>query len=231
MNSEQHGRGILLNNQYLLGNTTAFDQQRRQVLIPLLLNGGSSNVVEKDAKKQVCCLGLATGMSAGAALDYDDNCHVTAVELSPMVVRAARDYFERENRRIINSPRAKIVVEDARTYVASVRDRFDVIAGDLYRPYGSGEGRLYSLEHFGNVRAALREGGIYCQWIPAYQVTEEHFEIIAATFMQAFEDAALLRVDSTSGYPQLGVDGNEGCRNLLGESCTGVRSTQSTRYR
>lgn len=209
VNSEKHGRGILLNNQYLLGSTTAFDEQRRQVLIPLLLHGKASDYAEKKTGKSVCCLGLATGMSAGAALDYDDHCQVTAIELSPMVVTAAREHFAEENRHFVTSPRATVVVEDARTYIASVRNQYDVIAGDLYRPYGSGEGRLYSLEHFRNVHAALRPGGIYCQWVPAYQVTEEHFEIIAATFQQAFTDAALLRVDSTSGNQQLGLMGTK----------------------
>ena len=206
--SAQHGRGILMNNQYMLGSTTAFDEQRRQVLIPLLLHSQPSEL-EEETGKNVCCLGLATGMSAGAALDFDDQCHVTAIELSPMVVAAAGQSFAEENRGVVTSPRATIVVEDARTYMAAVENEFDVIAGDLYRPYGSGEGRLYSLEHFRHVYRALRPGGIYCQWIPAYQVTEAHFEIIAATFRRVFEDAALIRIDSSSGQPQLGLMGTK----------------------
>lgn len=205
--SDRFGRGILMNNQYLLGSTAALEEQRQQVLIPLLLHGDPDEQV--DAVKQVCCLGLATGMSAGAALDFDERCHVTAVELSPMVVTAARDHFDQENRGVVTSPRATVIVEDARTYIASVRDTYDVIAGDLYRPYGAGEGRLYSLEHFRNVYRALRPGGIFCQWIPAYQVTEEHFEIMAATFQQVFPDAALLLVGSESGLQQLGLMGTK----------------------
>ena len=203
-----------MNNQYLLGSTAAYDEQRQQVLIPLLLHGGrgvggpvDGQADREDAVKQICCLGLATGMSAGAGLDFDERCHVTAVELSPMVVAAAREHFDQENRDIVGSSRATVIVEDARTYIASVRNKYDIIAGDLYRPYGSGEGRLYSVEHFRNVRRALRPGGIFCQWIPAYQVTEEHFDIIAATFQKVFQDAALLRVDFKSGFPQLGLMG------------------------
>ena len=209
--TKQHGRSILMNNQYVLGSTAAFDEQRRQVLVPMLLHGRHTEAGknEREEVKRVCCLGLATGTSAGAALDFDDRCHVTAVELSPMVVDAARQYFEQENRGVVASPRATVIVEDARTYIASVQDAFDVIAGDLYRPYGAGEGRLYALEHFQNVHRALRPGGIYCQWIPAYQVTEEHFNIIAATFLQVFDDAALLRLDSGSGHPQIGLMGTK----------------------
>ena len=206
--SEGRDRGILMNNQYVLGSTNALHEQRRQVFIPLLLHQAVANH-NSQRKTQVCCLGLATGMSAGAALDFDDECQVTAIELSSMVVDAARNHFAEENRGVVTDPRATIVVEDARTYISSVNNAYDVIAGDLYRPYGAGEGRLFSLEHFQNVRRALREGGIYCQWIPAYQVTETQFAMIAATFMKAFPDAALLCVDSESGYPQLGLMGTK----------------------
>ena len=126
-----------------------------------------------------------------------------------MVVAAAEEYFDEENRGIVGSERASVVVEDARTYIASARNRFDIIAGDLYRPYGAGEGRLYSLEHFRNVRLALRTGGVYCQWIPAYQLTEEHFRMIAATFLQAFPDAVLLCADAETNHAMLGLLGTK----------------------
>ena len=138
--TKQHGRGILMNNQYLLGSTIALEDQRRQVLLPLLLHNGAARPDGNQDSKNICCLGLATGMSAGAALDFDDDCQVTAIELSPMVVDAARDHFREENNAIVTDPRATIIVEDARTYISAVKGQFDVIAGDLYRPYGAGRG-------------------------------------------------------------------------------------------
>ncbi|MEM7316839.1 MAG: hypothetical protein AAF497_27215, partial [Planctomycetota bacterium] len=140
--ADNSGRGILMNNQYLLGSTIAFEEQRRQVLIPLLLHNDLGSSANEPTATQVCCLGLATGMSAGAALDFDDSCHVTAIELSPMVVAMARDHFQKENNAVVTSPRATIIIEDARTYISAVHNKFDIIAGDLYRPYGAGEGRL-----------------------------------------------------------------------------------------
>ena len=211
-NTEKGGRGILMNNQYLLGSSIAFDAQRQLVLIPLLLHGESSS--DRQRERQVGCLGLATGISAGAALDYDETCQVTAIEISPMVVAAAQTHFADENRGIVDNARSTVIVEDARTYVSAVHDKYDVIIGDLYRPYGAGEGRLFSVEHFRNVRQALATGGIYCQWIPAYQVTENQFDIIAATFLQAFPEAALLRVESESGFPKLGLLGGKGDVNI-----------------
>lgn len=206
VNTQSGAKGIMLNNQYLLGTTGVYDAQRRQVLIPLLIHSAAR---ESMTDVRVCCLGLATGISAGAALDFDEKSHVTAVELSPTVIKVAQDHFAEENRSIVLHTRASVVKEDARTYMAAVRDEYDVVAGDLYRPYASGQGRLYSVEHFLNVRHALRDDGIYCQWIPAFQVTENHFRMIAATFLQVFPDALLLCADPESKHPMLGLLGTK----------------------
>ena len=39
----------------------------------------------------------------------------------------------------------------------------------------AGEGRLYAREHFHAVRGALRDGGVFCQWLPLYQLTRDKF--------------------------------------------------------
>ena len=94
---------------------------------------------------------------------------------------------------------------------------------------GQGEGRLFSLEHFRNVRRALRPGGLYCHWIPAYQVTEEHFRMIAATFLKAFPDAVLLSVDSASGFPQIGLMGGNEAEILVDRYRKTLRRVQGAR--
>jgi len=193
-------KGMLLNNQYMLGGTAAMDAQRRQVLLPLILH---------PHPERVCCIGLATGISAGGALDHAPPCEVTAIEISAMVTASAARDFAEENRQVCQSRHADVIVEDARTYVASARDQFDVIVGDLFRPYGAGEGRLYSREHFAAVRAALRDGGLFCQWLPMYQLTADQFAIIARTFLSVFPEAELLRGNRES-RPLLGL---VGCRS------------------
>jgi len=196
--TDTRGKGILLNNQYVLGSTGGVRDERRQVLLPMILHPNP---------REVCCLGLATGISAGAALDYVPACEVTAIEISPLVAAAAERDFAAENRAIFRSENARVVIEDARTYAAACRNRFDVIVGDLYRPYGSGEGRLYSVEHFRAVRAALRKDGIFCQWLPMYQLTVGQFEIIVRTFIEIFPEAELIRGNHSARLPILALVG------------------------
>jgi spermidine synthase len=59
-------------------------------------------------------------------------------------------------------------------------------------------------------RAAARrltDGGLYCQWLPLYQLTREEFEIIARTFVAAFPHVTLWRSDFYPNRPVLGLVG------------------------
>ena len=178
------GRAILVSNQYLLGSTSAAADQRRQAHLPLLLH---------PAPERVAFVGVATGITPGAALDHSAVRRVTAVELSPAVVEAARDHFAAENGGLVGDPRADVVTEDGRTYLAASPGRFDVIVGDLILPWSPGEVRLYSREHFAAAERALRPGGLYAQWLPLYQLTPEQFRTIRDTFLPVFPRAEPVR--------------------------------------
>jgi spermidine synthase len=174
---EDFGRGILLYNQYMLGTTRARFDQERQAHIPLLLH---------PEPRQVALIGLATGITAGAALQHEGVERITAIELSRSVVIVAERFFADYNHRVISNPRAEIVVEDARTYMAAARSRFDVVIGDLFLPWGPGEARLYSREHFAATRDALRPGGLFCQWLPLFQLSPVDLAIIVNSFHEVF---------------------------------------------
>lgn len=191
-------QGILVNNQYLLGSSGDLRDERRQVLLPMLLHPNPDSI---------CCVGVATGITAGAALDYSETCQLTAVEISSLVADAARKHFSGYNRSLFENPQAEVVVEDGRTYIAASSDQFDVIVGDLYRPYGAGEGRLFSVEHFRATRRALQDGGLFCQWLPMFQLTESHFRIITASFLEAYPDASLLLCNRKSNTAMMALVG------------------------
>jgi len=176
------GRGILLSNQYLLGSTSARWNQERQAHLPLLLH---------PSPKHVAFLGVATGSTPAAALAHSAVESLDAVEISPLVVEAARSHFSDLSGALFTDARARVIVEDGRTWFAASPGRYDVIVGDLFQPWGPGEGRLFSLEHFTSIRAALADGGIFCQWLPGHQLSRNEFETILATFSEVFGEVGL----------------------------------------
>lgn len=191
-------RWMLLNNFYTLGGTASAAEERQQARIPLLLH---------PRPRRVAFLGMGTGITAGGALLPNVE-RVVALELVPEVVKTAGDYFADSNLGLLKDSRVEVVNEDARVYLKASGQRFDVIVGDLVVPWRSGESSLFTREHFTAARAALAPGGLFCQWLPMHQLTEEQFRIIAATFLDVFPRATLWRGDFLTDAPALALVGH-----------------------
>ena len=192
------GRAILLSNQYMLGGTAARWDQERQALLPLVLH---------PRPTRVGFIGVATGITPGAAIDVPDVEHVTMIELSPIVADFAQRHFAQFNHGIVGHDDVRLIIDDGRTAIAAMPDAFDVLVGDLFLPWGPGEARLYSREHFEAAERSLKPGGVFCQWLAMYQLTPEHFGIIADTFAAVFDEVHLFQVGFNTQRPTLALVG------------------------
>ena len=191
-------RRIKLNNFYVLGGTHAAGDERLQGHIPLLLH---------PQPQRVAFLGLGTAISF-SAIRFHPIREALALELVPEVAEAARDWFGDANLGVLADPRARLRAEDARSYVGATRNRFDVVVGDLVVPWRRGESSLYTRESFDAVRRVLAPGGLYCQWIPLYQISEAEFDGIAASFLDVFPQTTLWRGDFSAGQAAVALIGH-----------------------
>ncbi len=189
---------MLFNNSYTLGGTKAQFNQERQAHLPLLLHGRA---------RAVACLGVATGGTVGGVALHPEIERIEAIELSPLVLKYAREFFGSYHRQVFADPRVRFFEEDARSIIAARPGAYDVVVGDLFLPWRTGEGRLFVLEHYQNVRRSLKPGGLFCQWLPLFQLTRPQFETIARTFREVFPDAFLVRADFYTEMPILGLVG------------------------
>ncbi len=171
----------------------------RQGHVPLLLQGRAQDVL---------FLGMGTGQTAAAALKHEELKGIVVVELIPEAVQAAR-YLKETNRGLVDSSRVEIHVNDARRYLRSSGRQFDVIVSDLFVPWESHTGYLYTVEHYRAGRTSLRPGGLFCQWLPLYQMGAGDFELIANSFAQVFPHTTLWWVRTTANSPVLGLIGSE----------------------
>src|SRR5262249_23754329 len=188
---------LRLDNYYVQGGSAAATNERRQGLLPLLLHSDPH---------RVAFIGLATGISAsaGSALGVEET---TVIELVPEVAAAARAHFAPWNARLLERPNVRLVLDDGRRYLAASRDRFDVIVSDLFIPWHAGTGNLYAWEMYGTVARRLAPDGLFCQWLPLYQLTREEFDIIARTFLAVFPQVSLWRDDFYPDRPVVGLVG------------------------
>lgn len=198
LEDERMGRAVLVQNQYFLGSSAATPRQEFQAHLPLLLH---------PRPERAAFIGIATGITPGGALAHSAVGEIHAVEISRPVARAARQWFGEFNRGVMEHPRARVIVEDGRTWIAAHDGEFDVVVSDLFLPWGPGEGRLYSVEHFRACRRALRDGGMFCLWLPMYQLTDRQFDVILATFLEVFPVAELFLRDHAEDQPVIGIFG------------------------
>ncbi|MHC4220582.1 MAG: spermidine synthase, partial [Planctomycetota bacterium] len=182
---------IRINNLYTLGGLGSLPDERRQAHLPLLLH---------PEPRSVFFLGMATGITAGAALDHPVD-RVVVAELVPEVVTAARAHFEPYVNGLFDDRRVQLVIDDGRSFLLSEEGRFDVVIADLFRPWASGTGTLYTREHFELVRDHLAEGGVFVQWLPLYQLSRREFGIITRTLLDVFPQVTLWRGNFNSDKP------------------------------
>lgn len=165
------------NLHYVHGDTAgSLNREVRQGHLPLLLH---------SEPKDVLFLGMGTGLTAGAAVLHPEVQRLAAVELIPQVVEAAA-LFHGANNDLLDDPRTEVFVDDARHWLLASDDRFDVIVSDLFVPWQSQAGYLYTTDHYRLVRARLQEGGLFCQWLALNQVGRREFEIITDSFASVF---------------------------------------------
>jgi len=184
----EHQQGMMRGQLVLLSDLqrmdassdpTAVTVQRNQARLPLLLH---------PAPHSVLFLGLGTGITASGSLWLHD-LKRTAVELSTGAITAAAGAFAAVNGNI--SQHCRIIHDDARRFLRSDRNHYDVIVGDLFHPDMVGRANLLSLQQFKRVRERLASGGIYAQWLALNQFDVASIRVVMATFQHVFPHASV----------------------------------------
>jgi spermidine synthase len=129
------------------------------------------------------------------------------MELVPEVVSAARTYFSEANNGVLDDARTVVITDDARHYLRGSGELFDVIVGDLVVPWRQGEGALFTLEQFEAARGALNPDGLFCQWLPLFQLSDVELNILIRTFLSVFPAAEIWRGDFSPDEPAIALVG------------------------
>lgn len=200
-------RRLKLNNRFSLGGASGVFGEGRQGHLPRLL---------VPQAQKVMVLGVGSGNTLSAVAAHPSK-WVTGVEIVPGVLSLLPS-FASSNQGVWRLPHVRLIADDARHVLAtSPPGELDLIIADLFHSYRAGVGGLYTKEHFMRGRKLLRQGGVYFQWIPLYQLTKEGFQIIVKTFVESFPEAYACLAYLNTKTPALGLLGAER-RLSLGDS-------------
>lgn len=177
---------------HIAGKVEASDMDVDMRLEPML---GHIPALVHPHPRSVLIVGVGAGVTAGALSIHPEVERIVICEIEPMVPTSARQYFGNENHHVFEDPRVQLIFDDARHFLQTTNERFDIITSDPIHPWVRGAATLYSPEYLQLARAHLHPGGVVTQWIPLYETDVASAKSEIATFAQVFPDATLWNPD------------------------------------
>jgi spermidine synthase len=136
--------------------------------------------------RSVLGIGFGAGVSAGTFTRYPSIEHITVCEIEPVIPPTSTRYFAAQDYDVYHNPRTRIVFDDARHYLLTTTDTFDIIASDPLDVFVKGTAALYSKEYFDAVKRHLKPGGIFTLYVPLYETDMQTIKSELATFFASF---------------------------------------------
>jgi spermidine synthase len=145
--------------------------------------------------RRVLLIGFGSGMTASALAAYPEMERLDIVEIEPAVVGAAPLLTEL-NRNVLRDPRVHVTFDDARNFLFTTREHYDLIVSEPSNPWIAGVATLFTTEFYRAAQSRLLPGGIFVQWVQAYSLYPEDLRMLLATFLSEFHGATLWHGDS-----------------------------------
>jgi len=165
-------------------STEPYDMRLQRMLghLPALFHANPQSVL---------IVGFGAGVTAGTFVVHPTVRNITICELEPLIPPVSTQYFGRENYNVLNDPRTQIHYDDARHFILTSKDKFDIITSDPIHPWVKGTSSLYSKQYFELVKQHLNPGGVVTQWVPLYESDEATVKSELATFFDVFPNGTV----------------------------------------
>jgi spermidine synthase len=141
--------------------------------------------------RKVLGIGFGAGVSAGTFTRYQSVQSITVCEIEPVIPPLSTKYFAKEDYDVYHNPRTRIVFDDARHYMMTSPEKYDIIASDPLDVFVKGTAALYTKEYFEAVKRHLNPGGLFTLYVPLYESDFRTVKSELATFFEAFPHATI----------------------------------------
>ena len=141
--------------------------------------------------QSVLVVGFGAGVTAGSFLPYPSVTRLVICEIEPLIPQVVSTWFVKENNNVAKDPRTQIYFDDARSFVLTSDEQFDIITSDPINPWVKGAASLYTREYFEAVKQHLKPGGVVTQWVPLYESTLDAVRSELATFFEVFPEGTV----------------------------------------
>jgi len=217
----------------MVGNLSAEDEitMVMAAALPLSLHPNAARVAN---------IGIGSGLTSQVLLASNVVRELDTVEIEPYMAEAAKLGFMPRVARTFTDPRSHIYFEDAKTFFAVHRKKYDVIVSEPSNPWVSGVSTLFSDEFYRHITRYLDENGMLVQWMQSYEADMDIITSVIKALSPHFADFAIYNADDTNllivatrsgklGRPDAKVFAEEAMRAELAR--VGIDSTQNIENR
>ena len=185
-------------NFHVSGKVEASTEQQDMRLQMML---GNLPALLHPRPRSILVVGFGAGVTAGSFVAYPDVDRIVICEIEPLIPQVVAQYFAAQNHRVLSDPRVEVIYDDARHYVLTSREKFDIITSDPIHPWVKGAATLYTREYFDLIKQHLNPGGLVSQWVPLYESSPDVVKSELATFFEVFPGGIVWgNVNNGMGY-------------------------------
>ena len=141
--------------------------------------------------RSVLVVGFGAGVTAGSFVLYPEVERIVICEIEPLIPAKVAAHFKKENYDLLSDPRVEIVHDDARHFLLTTSEKFDIITSDPVHPWVKGAATLYTQEYLALAKARLNPGGILVEWAPLYENSISGVKSLVATFLEVFPNGSM----------------------------------------
>lgn len=169
--------------------------------LAFLINGKSDGNSRYDAGTQVMgglvggilhanprralVIGLGTGSTAGWLAAIPSMERVDVVELEPAIREVARACSPL-NERVLENPKVHVYTGDAREVLLTNKQKYDIIFSEPSNPFRAGVASLFTDTFYSAALGRLQPGGLFLQWVQAYEIDVATLRTVYATMTSVF---------------------------------------------
>jgi predicted membrane-bound spermidine synthase len=152
-----------------------------QLLLPL------ATLAHAPKARVGAVIGQGSGLTSHLLLGSPHIQQLATIEIEPEMIKASRTFLP-VNRRVFEDPRSVFVIDDAKSYFAATRRKYDLILSEPSNPWVSGVAGLFTVEFYQRVRRYLADGGVFGQWLQVYEMDDNLVLSVLAAIDEVFED-------------------------------------------
>jgi spermidine synthase len=168
-------RGLFVDGQNVSGTDLVLQADSKMLAhLPLFIS---------KEPKQAATVGYGTGATSYSMLTH--GVKVDALEIEEKIIEAG-PLFEKVNFKSYENDDLNIILDDARSYLDSVTNKYDVIVTDVTNLKYKRNPYLYTEEYFKIMQNALVEEGVAAAWLPVGGLSFDDLTILIRTFDKVY---------------------------------------------